>query len=359
MAKFRLADGSGEITLKHIIEDTDRHGNVRVYFRKRGWPKVRLLEKPGSEAFLVEYRRAAAGEAPKVKQMLSVRPTGDTLAWLLLRYFESAEFKRLNASTQRVRRLILGHIADVDGSKPYRLMETKHVRRIRDLRAEKPEAANGRVKALRAVFAWAVLPGVELAERNPAKDVPYLEAIGDGFHSWTDAEVAQFEIRHPVGTKARLAMALLLYTSQRRSDVVLFGPKHVNDGWLHFTQQKNKDRKPVYLEIPIVAELQTILDASQLGDETFLVNAFGKPFSVAGFGNWFRERCDEAGLNHCTAHGLRKAAARRLAENDRSGHQIMAITGHTTLKEVDRYTKAANQRKLAAQAFAPAPKADQ
>jgi integrase len=194
------------------------------------------------------------------------------------------------------------------------------------------------------VFSWAVLPGVELAERNPAKDVPYIEAKGDGHHSWTDAEVARYEARHPVGTTARLAMALLLFTSQRRSDVVLFGPKHVHAGWLHFT---------IYLEIPIQSELQDILDATPLGADTFLINAFGRPFSVAGFGNWFRERCDEAGLKHCSAHGLRKAAARRLAENDRSSHQIMAITGHTTLKEVDRYTRAANQRKLAVQAFSP------
>jgi len=353
MAKFKLLDGSGHISLRHTITDTDRHGNVRIYFRKPGCAKVRLREEPGSAAFLTEYRRAASGETPTPSKTATLlpRPGMDTLAWLFERYFESAEFKSLNPSTQRTRRLILGHVADDDGSKPYRMMETKHVRRMRDLKAEKPEAANGRVKALRAVFSWAVQPGVELATHNPARDVPYIESKSDGFHSWTDAEVAQFEARHPVGTKARLAMALLLHTSQRRSDVVLFGPGHVHDGWLHFTQQKNRERKPIYLEIPIVSDLQAILDASELGQDTFLTNAYGRPFTVESFGNWFRDRCNEAGLKHCSAHGLRKAAARRLAENDRSSHQIMAITGHTTLKEVDRYTRAANQRKLAGQAF--------
>lgn len=354
MAKFKLLDGSGHISLKHTITDTDRHGNVRVYYRKPGCAKLRLREEPGSTAFLEEYRRAVNGEflSPKKSAAPSVRPGADTLTWLIDRYFESAEFKSLNPSTQKTRRLILGHIADADGNKPYKLLETKHVRRMRDLKAEKPEAANGRVKALRAVFAWAVQLGVDLATHNPARDVPYIDSKSEGFHSWTDAEVAQFEDRHPVGTKARLAMALLLYSSQRRSDVVLFGPEHVHNGWLHFTQQKNRERKPIYLEIPIVPELQAILDATELGEETFLTNAYGRPFTVESFGNWFRDRCNEAGLKHCTAHGLRKAAARRLAENDRSSHQIMAITGHRTLKEVDRYTRAANQRKLAGQAFA-------
>jgi len=351
MAKFRLRDGTGEISLKYTIRDTDRHGNVRVYFRRPGGPKIRLLEKPGTDAFLLEYRSAATGGKPKPKGVTSKEPIADTLSWLFLRYLESAEFKGLHASTRQVRRLLLEHIAAADGNKPFRLLETKHVRRMRDLKAAQPEAANARVRALRAVFGWATLPGVELATTNPAKDVPYIERKGEGFHSWTDREIDQFVARHPIGTSARLAMSLLLYTGQRRSDVVLFGPRHVHDGWLHFTQQKNKDRKPIYLEIPIQPELQAVLDASKLGAQTFLVNKFGKSFSPEGFSNWFRMHCVEAGLQGCTAHGLRKAAARRMAEDDRSGHQIMAITGHTTLKEVDRYTRAANQRKLAGQAF--------
>jgi integrase len=352
MAKFRLADGTGEITLKHIVEDTDRHGNVRVYFRKAGQPKVRLLEKPGTDAFLTEYRRAVAGEAVQV-QTTKPKPSAESLSWLVARYYDSAEFKRLSARTQHVRKLILGHVCDVDGSKPYKLLEAKHVRRMRDLKADQPEAANGRVKALRAVFAWAVLPGVELAVDNPAAKVPYIIATGDGHHSWTDEEIEQFEARHSIGTKARLAMALLIHLAQRRSDIVLFGPKHVHNGCIRFTQQKNKGikAKAIHLQIPVEPELQTIINASPVGSETFLVTEFGKPFTANGFGNWFRARCDEAGLPHCSAHGLRKAASRQLAETGATGHQIMAVTGHKTLKEVDRYTKAVSQPLLAEQAM--------
>lgn len=210
------------------------------------------------------------------------------------------------------------------------------------------------------MFNWAGRPEEGLVHTNPARDVQYrASANPDGHHSWTIEEVEAFEARHPVGTKARLALALLLYTGQRRSDIVLFGRQHEKDGWLRFTQQKNKRNKPVHLEIPIRPELRAILDASPLGSMVYLVTEFGKPFTANGFGNWFRDRCDEVGepdeqgvppLRHCSAHGLRKAAATRLADNGASAHEIMAITGHKTMKEVERYTRAASQKRLASSA---------
>jgi integrase len=105
------------------------------------------------------------------------------------------------------------------------------------------------------------------------------------------------------------------WTGVRRSDVVLLGKQHVRDGWLKFTQQKNRNRKPVTIEIPILADLQHIIDASPTGDLTFIVSQRGRPFAVSAFGNWFRTRCDEAGLPQCSAHGLRKAGATIAAEN--------------------------------------------
>jgi len=83
---------------------------------------------------------------------------------------------------------------------------------------------------------------------------------------------------------------------------------------------------------------------------TFLVTEYGKPFSPAGFGNWFREQCDGAGLSKLSAHGLRKAGATRLAEAGATDHEIMAWGGWTSVKEVQRYTKAANRKRLALQA---------
>ena len=139
----------------------------------------------------------------------------------------------------------------------------------------------------------------------------------------------QYEGRHPIGTRARLALALLLYTAQRPSDVVRLGHKMVHNGWLNFTQAKNAKRKPFSLDIPILAELGRIIEATTtLGRDTYLVTESGKPFTVAGFGNRFRKWCDEAGLPHCSAHGLRKAGSARLAELGACDREIMAIPGH-------------------------------
>jgi integrase len=206
------------------------------------------------------------------------------------------------------------------------------------------------IKALRQVYKFAIEYGH--AAKNPAAAVPYLFTKEGGFHAWTIEEVAQFENWFPIRSKARLAFALLLYTGQRRSDIVRFGKRHVKDGWLKFTQEKNRLRRPVTLELPIVPALQHILDVSPTGDVTFLVTEHGKPFSGNGFGNRFRAWCDEAGLPQCSAHGLRKAAASRLAELGCSELEIMSVTGHQTMKEVERYTKSARQKVLAGSAMA-------
>ncbi|MGH6725474.1 MAG: tyrosine-type recombinase/integrase [Pseudolabrys sp.] len=139
----------------------------------------------------------------------------------------------------------------------------------------------------------------------------------------------------------------MLYTGQRRSDVVRMGRQHVQDGKIHVRQDKTGAR----LKIPLHATLASIIDASPTDHLTYLTTQFGKPFTAAGFGNWFRERCNEAGLPHCSAHGLRKAAARLLAEAGCTEHEIASVTGHASLREIVRYTRAADQERLAVAAM--------
>jgi integrase len=199
------------------------------------------------------------------------------------------------------------------------------------------------------MFSWALED--EHIAWNPARDVPLTKTGSTGFHTWDVSEVEKFEQRHPVGTKARLALALLMWTGVRRSDVVLLGKQHVREGWLKFTQQKNRSRKPVTIEIPILADDALKVDASPTGDLTFLVSQRGRPFAVSAFGNWFRTRCDEAGLPQCSAHGLRKAGATIAAENGATEHQLISIFGWSTSKEAERYTKTAQRKKMAGDAM--------
>lgn len=335
-----------------LTKDVDRHGNVRWYVRTLAGPKVRLREEYGSPAFWQAYRDVLAGKikpAPPSDRVERKPLDPESLAWLCSQYYTSAEYKTLNSRTRYVRRQVLDNFCVEDGDKPYKLLLPKHLRKRRDAKADKPESANAFIKALRQVFKYAIENDYVVA--NPAQAVPYLKAKGDGHHTWTLEEVERFEQKYPIGTMARLALAMMLYTGQRRSDAIVLGPGHAKDGWLHFTQFKGREHKPITLDVPIIPELQRIIAATKCGEETYLLNGLGKPFTAAGFGNWFHDRCVDAKVPG-RAHGLRKAAATRLAELGCSEHEIMAITGHTTSKEVMRYTKAARQKVLAASAMA-------
>lgn len=343
---------AAKIRVKYVVEDVDRHGNVRLYLRKDG-RKIRLRGPLGSPDFWADYHAAIAAPAPDVKPKTGVLAKG-SIRWLVAEYKQSAMFKELDPKTQATRRGILERFCEnvaegstlPDGDRPFAEMLPRHVRKRRDAMSDRPEAANGMVKVLRQVFKYAMR--YDLADRNPADGIELLKSGSDGYHSWTLAEIEKYESKHPLGSTARLALALALYTGQRRGDLVQFGKQHVRDGWLIFTQNKGRNRNPIRLELPIIPALKDVLDASPTGDLAFLVTAYGKPFTNNGFGNRFREWCNDAGLPHCSVHGLRKAAAARLAELGCSEFEIMAITGHQTSREVTRYTKAASQKTRAA-----------
>lgn len=331
-----------KLGFRYLVEDRDRHGNVRLYVRVPGNRKVRIKGTPGTTEF------SAAYDAALQARPIRGAPAGSFKA-LCEAYFASATYAGLDVSTRKWRRRALERICAKEGAKPVALMMTRHVRRMRDELAATPGAANARLKALKAVFAWAIEE--DRLDRNPARDVKLIGYATDGHHTWTIEEVKTFEVRHAIGTKPRLAMALMLYTGGRREDAVRLGPQHVRNNRVRFTQAKNEHRKPVRVDIPLHPELAAAIEGTKVGHLAFLVTAFGRPFTANGFGNWFRERCEEAGVPG-RAHGLRKAIATRLAEHGATGREIMAVTGHQTMEEVEVYTRAAEQTKLADRALA-------
>jgi enterobacteria phage integrase len=167
-------------------------------------------------------------------------------------------------------------------------------------------------------------------------------------HTWNEEEIETFEKRWAEGTRERLAFALLLYTGQRGSDVHrMLWSDHIGDT-IRVAQQKTATK----LTIPVHESLAGLLATAKRDHPTILTTQFKKPFSVKGFGNMMSNAIDEAGLPaRCKPHGLRKAAARRLAEAGCSASEIMSITGHKTLAEVERYTRAAEQERLARRAI--------
>jgi integrase len=129
--------------------------------------------------------------------------------------------------------------------------------------------------------------------------------------------------------------------------VVRFGKQHAKSGKLTFTQQKGRNRKPKKLVLPMLPTLWSVIDASPCGELTFLINDLDRPFNDGGFGNKFRDWCDQAGLPHCTAHGVRKAGATIAAENGATTKQLMAIFGWDSIKQTEIYTRAAEQKRMA------------
>lgn len=336
----------GTITLRYLVSDRDRHDNVRYYVRRPGARKVRIRSEPDTTSFMAEY---AAAMSKTAGRPIPEKVAEGSFRSACIGYYGSAEFRGLDPYTQAGKRRYLDAIAAEHGSKPIRRLEARKIREWRDAKTATPHAANAMVKALRVMLAWACEH--DLIGSNPARDVKLLRTKGAGFHAWTTEEREQFEARHPLGTKARLAYALLRFTACRREDVPRLGRQHVKGARLRYIQGKNEDRAPVEIDIPIHRDLAAAIASVPAEHLTFLTTAYGKPFTTAGFGNWFRDRCDEAGLTHCAAHGLRKATSSELAENQATPHEIMAITGHKTLAEVERYTRSARSRKLATSAM--------
>jgi integrase len=261
---------------------------------------------------------------------------------LCVSYYGSPEFLGLKASTQGVRRNILERFRRDHGHRPFKDLKATHIHTILGGMSKRPESANGLLKVLRAILGHAVAVG--LLAVNPALGVkPYRSRNPQGYHTWTEEEIAQFQARHSLGTKAHLAFALALYTGQRCGDVVRLGRKHIWGNRIMVQQEKTS----AALAIPIHPELARVLALLPETQTTFLETDFGKPFAAAGFGNWFRDQCDMANLHGCSLHGLRKAAGRRMAEAGCSANEIAAVLGHRSLREVARYTSAASQRLLA------------
>lgn len=358
-----------EVELPYLLVDSDRHGTRRAYFRRRGVPRIRLRAAIGSPEFFAEYtaardasealleRRNQAPEpdAPRV----GARPVPGTFKALAAGYLGSHEFRQMAAGSQTARRRVIESMwreprkpgaSELMGECPIALMTSQAIELLRDRKAGKPGAQRDRLKALSAMFRW----GIRQAEwkalgvrSNPVRDVERVRHVTEGHHSWTDADVAKFEARWAIGTTPRLALALLLYTGQRRSDVVLFGRQHLRGEFICFTQQKNSNRAPVRLELPLLPELQRIIDASPTGELTFLVNGHGRAFTAAGFGMRFRRWCDEAGLKNCSAHGLRKAGATRAAEAGATEYQLCSIFGWRNPQQATVYIRAARQKTMA------------
>jgi integrase len=363
-----------KLDLPFLSSEPDRHGNDRLYARRNG-RRIRLREKPGTEKFAKAYAQALealAAPAPADERPSPIKAIKGTLGWLAAKYYASDEFTSLDPDSQATRRRVIDACLDEPHSEddadpmrncPLTFLTSKKIKRLRDLKALKglPGAANNRRKYLSAMFGWAI--EAEHMKSNPARDVRRKKYATNGFYTWSLSDLTAFENRHPVGSKARLALSLLLFLGVRKGDVVTLGPKMLHDAFrdplvptdpdavkrvIKFVPRKTRYQRLIESEKPVLPVLESIIAASPCGAETFIETDFGKPFTAKGFGNKMREWCDEAGLPLCSSHGLRKIGATLCAEKGATDHQMMAIFDWSTPQQAAIYTRAALRRRLAA-----------
>jgi integrase len=329
---------------KHCSWNFDRHGKRRVRFRLRGFSTY-LTGTPWSENFMRQHAAALDGVKARANEIGAGRTVPGSFDALVVSYYRSPDFHRLKPNTQVTRRSIIERFRSVHGHKPLNRLERKNINDIIGARSATPEAANTLLKTLRILLAYAV--DQDMINSNPAVGVKKYKSSSDGFHCWSEEEILQFESHHAVGTQARLALALGLYTAQRGGDAHVMGWQHVSSDAIAVRQEKTD----AVLMIPLHPKLKLALASVPRTNMTFLVTEIGAPFTKGGFGNWFRIQCDAAGLKHCSFHGLRKAAATRLANAGCSTDQIRAFTGHSSARAVEPYIRARDQKRLARQAL--------
>jgi integrase len=333
------------IRLQYIKAWVDKKtGKPYWRFRRRGYKEVTLPGLPGSSEFMAAYQQAL--DQPQMQIGAKRTKSGSVSAALVGYYASPHYFGSLSPGTQRLRRGILEHFRNEHGDRPIADMPAKFIALTLD--RLQPGAARNWLKSIRHLMQYAV--AMELCRTDPTKGIKLPKLKSKEHRPWTEAEVAAYEAKHPIGSKARLAFALGYYTAQRRGDAIRIGRQHIAGNFI----QVRQDKTDVLLDIPMHPRLRTIINAAASEDHlTFLIAKTGKPYNMTGFSNQFRDWCNQAGLpKDCHFHGLRYSAAKMLAEAGCTPHQIASITGHKTLAMVQKYSKGAEQRRLATEAMA-------
>ncbi|MBU2341685.1 MAG: site-specific integrase [Alphaproteobacteria bacterium] len=315
----------------YVTSFRDRHGKLRYRFRRKGYAAHYFQAPFGTKDFEREYAACLDADKPSIGAS-RIKP--GSVSDVISRYYSDLAFQELRPTTQGVYRGVLERFRAKFGDDPMRAFDAQRIKLLMNAMRQKPHAAARLRKLLHQLFIIARVERMVPPTFDPVKDTrpPRPDDTG-GYHRWTEAELSTFEAKHPLGTKPRLAFALLLYGAQRSGDVRYLTHSAIAGGRIRLKQSKTSSA----VNVPMVAPLREAIEAGPLGVVLLLENKDGKAFSAKGFYNMVKRACIAAGLPHCSAHGLRKAAARRLRDAGCSDEEGMAITGHKTVREYRRY----------------------
>ncbi|MFZ0350209.1 MAG: tyrosine-type recombinase/integrase [Pseudolabrys sp.] len=244
------------------------------------------------------------------------------------------------------------------GDKRVSTLERRHI--VMMLEKKAPYAQKNWLKTLRGLMLFAIKENYRADDPTAGVNAARPVIKSHGHMTWGEEQIAAYRDRHPIGTMARLAIELVLNIAARRGDAHLLGAQHIKRGRIEWRPNKTIRKTGKQLQIRILPELQTALDAMPAKDTSlaFLLNSYGKPLaSAAAFGNKFADWCNQAGLEPVVCpdgrvrayriHGLRKAACVALAYAQCTGPEIMAVSGHSNLAQVQVYIEEAERGRMA------------
>jgi integrase len=273
------------------------------------------------------------------------RTSPGSISALVVAYYRSSAWEALEEETRKTRWRIIERFREKHGDKRVALLRQEHIQNMLDA-IRLPSAKRHWLKAIRGLLRAAI---PSMRKDDPTAGIAGIKMKSKSHHTWTDGEIEQYRAHWPLGTQQRLVMEFALETASRKGEVVRLGPQHVQNGRIRIARTHGSRD----VNILVSPELEAAIDAMPKRHLTYIVTKNGKPRSKYGLGNDFAEWATAAGLpKHCRMHGLKRGGMRRLAEDSATTHELMAISGHKTLSEVERYTADADRLKLADQAMA-------
>lgn len=338
---------------RHLVRELTRHGKPVWYCRRNG-RRIRLHAPYGTPEFDAEFQ-TALNDTPAPPPRSSADPKPGTVAWLIARYRETAAWQQeLSPATRRQRDNIFLHVIASAGDLAISAITREKVIEGRDKRAGKtPHQARNFLDALRGLFRWALeAKHIKIDPTTSVKNPKRKK--GAGFPPWTEADAESYERSWPIGTKERVWFDVLCFTGFRRGDVVAVGHQHVriivdpktDQPTKIISLRTEKGQGEIEVTIPLLPILERTLAAGPTADLAFVCGENGRPLSKESFGNAFSEAARKAGVKK-SAHGVRKIAATRAADNGATVHELMAIFGWKTIAMAEVYTREANRRRLA------------
>jgi integrase len=329
----------------HLQRHKTRHGKFIWVVQIGSGPIKRVRAEFGEPGFEEAYQAALSlARTPTTK---SIAASKGTLRWAWLLYQQSGAWTSLSQATRNQRENIMAHVLEAAGLEPLGRITGTAIQDGLDRRKATPFQAKNFLQTMKQLFEW--LKDNKHVRFNPCAGLKAKTPKTRGFPEWAYEEILKYEERWPLGTRQRVMLDVYCYTGLRRGDAARLGKQHVANNVIVLATEKSQGQTVVH--IPILDVLKRTLDAGPIGDLAFIVTSEGKPFVKEGLGNAFKDACVAAGIPGKSAHGLRKAAATRAADNGATAHELMAIFGWIDIKEAEIYTRAADRKRLAAGAI--------